>query len=123
MICPCGYSFSVEPPEFKRTYESWVVVNDRDYPEFLAREVEVLKSAVKGEEQLARIAQAAALTGCVNECPRCARLYLSLPGRESSWFYLRESRWRYPSERGRFRRRRERPGKRGAGLTRRAGEG
>lgn len=98
MYCPCGFSFVSNPPNFEANYNSYLVVANPEYQEFLRREMRVVNCNDDGETRLALIADSARLTGSVLLCPTCSRLYVSLPGKEESWYYKRESAWQYPAE-------------------------
>lgn len=93
MRCKCGYSFSGEAIKRRRKFESFAVVNNRDYQAFLKSESRVLRA----RGQLARlraIARSSEYVGCLLECPECSRVLLLKPSAGSSdggaTFYMRE---------------------------------
>lgn len=98
MYCPCGFSFVPVPPNFESEYDAYIVVENKHYQEFLEKEVEIVNCTDEGEARLIRIVDSSRLTGSIRLCPNCARLYVSLPGKEDTWYYKRESTWTYPND-------------------------
>jgi acetone carboxylase gamma subunit len=91
MRCKCGYSFSAAVHRNK--FESFAVIDDRQYLEFLRSESKVLQA--RGEQATLReIARSSDYVGCLLECPECSRLLLLKPSAGSPEshraFYTRE---------------------------------
>ena len=91
MRCKCGWSFSA--PRNRRKFESFAVVNDKDYQTFLRLENATQRS--RGEDaKLCAIARASDYVGCLLACPACSRVLLLKPSAGSSdgslTFYTKE---------------------------------
>jgi hypothetical protein len=93
MRCKCGYRFSGKAAKHQRKFESFTVVNDRDYQAFLKSERGVLR-ARGAQAKLRAIARSAEYVGCLFECPECSRVLLLKPSANSpddvSTFYMKE---------------------------------
>ncbi len=77
--CKCGYGFTEKASKGLREFESYAVIRDAEYQEFLKSEVEALR-ADNGETSLGAIAQSSTYVGTGMVCPDCSRLTLLLPG-------------------------------------------
>lgn len=82
MTCKCGYRFAEEALaalEGKRSqeYESYLVVNDRDYRTFLKKEVAARQA--RGLARTKALLRSARYAGQLLECPQCSRYLLIKP--------------------------------------------
>lgn len=73
MRCLCGFSFTEGALSATPTAKGFAIIRDEDYPEAIRREAAYL-SCQDENEQLERIAEAAALVGTGTICPNCGRL-------------------------------------------------
>ncbi len=86
MRCKCGHVFIGDS---EGAHESYALVNDRDYPVFIASEIEVQQCTDDVSRQAA-IARSSRYVGFVLECPQCSRLVLHQAGVEPLKFYKRD---------------------------------
>jgi hypothetical protein len=70
-------------------FESFAVINDRNYERLVKAEVGVL-SAVGEAAKLRAIFRASKLVGSLLGCPDCGRFLLVTPGGTAEALYLRE---------------------------------
>jgi len=86
MRCKCGYVFSQAKLQALRAgkeapYESYLVVDDKDFMAFIRAELRVLQCEdQKTEAYYSAIGRAAALAGSLMKCPMCSCLLLVKPG-------------------------------------------
>lgn len=85
-ICKCGFVFEYFQ---KRKFNSFAVVNDKDYQRFLRAENRVSR-AVDETEKLRAMGRSARFVGSMLECPECGRLLLIMPNAASSAYYSKE---------------------------------
>lgn len=82
MQCSCGYSFFHAALSHarggKRSYESFLVVNDRDFRRFLKLELQA-QSCTEEDERQKLIGWAAKYAGSLMQCPECDRWLLITP--------------------------------------------
>jgi len=80
MQCTCGYLYSKHISRGVRKFESYALVDRRDYLAFLRSEMKVLGARSAGS-RLRAIARSAEYVGDLLECPNCSRLLLVKPHR------------------------------------------
>ena len=78
MRCHCGYDFAKQMLKGSRAFQSFAVVNNRDYQTFLKLETKVLR-ARGSDAKLGAIARSSEYVGCLHVCPKCSRLLLLQP--------------------------------------------
>lgn len=87
MKCRCGFNFAkARLLNGKHAYESFALVNDKDYRRFLRAEMKVLQ-APDNASKSAAIARCAKYVGTVMKCPRCSRIGIADPAGKLSGFY------------------------------------
>ena len=86
MRCKCGYTFAQAG---EAGCESYALVNDNDYPVFIASEI-AIQQCEDEESRKAAIARSSQYVGFVQECPQCARLVVYKAGVKSLEFYKRD---------------------------------
>ena len=104
MFCPCGYSFIPNDGSLEREHKSYILVNYENYNELLKRELDIVKkrelniinSPPTEEMYIDAIASAAELTGWLEVCPKCDRVFLYFPDMKGSFFYTKENGSIYP---------------------------
>jgi len=93
MRCRCGYSFSRAATRQRKKFESFAVVNDRDYRAFLKLEIKASR-ARSDDARLRALASSAGYVGNLLECPECSRVLLLKPSAGgpdgSATFYVKE---------------------------------
>ena len=90
MQCKCGYHFAVAPAIEDRPYDSFAVVHDSDYPNFIRREVNVVRAETE-HDRVTAIARSAERVGSAWICPDCARLVFVMPGAKGEFTYRLEA--------------------------------
>lgn len=74
-VCRCGYNFVASRLANDRAFESYAIVNNRDYQEFLSREMRRL-GATGERSKLKATAHSAEIVGSAMVCPDCSRLHV-----------------------------------------------
>ncbi len=90
MRCKCGFLFSGQMMlQEPRPFESYAVIKDVEYQEFLKAEMKAARSD-KPDARLRKLARSATFVGSLLKCPKCARLLLLTPGEANLEYYQRE---------------------------------
>jgi len=87
--CSCGFDFALHVINDGKL-ESYAVIADARYQEFLRREINVLAAPRKSEKARARIYQSSQLIGSLQRCPECRRFVLRLPEQEEKIILAKE---------------------------------
>jgi hypothetical protein len=77
MICKCGASVRISHSQASDSHQSFAVVRDADFMQFIEIEHRVL-TATTDEDQLAGIAEASEYVGSLFICANCDRLVFIL---------------------------------------------
>jgi hypothetical protein len=86
MKCICGFNFLDENVSgVVSGGNSFAVVNDDSYAEFMEKEIEAYQSA-----EAPAIFEASRYVGSLHECPNCARVRFAPPNDGPVVFYVRE---------------------------------
>lgn len=75
MECECGYSFIRAAIDADKPYESYAVIDDETYKEFLTAEL-----AAAHSRRLEDIATASQYVGTMAICPACRTVTINWPG-------------------------------------------
>ncbi len=86
--CPCGYEFAIGGKLRDRPFESFAVIQDRNYKKFLRSEYKALQ-AESENLKMRQIARSAKLAGALIECPQRLGLIFILPDDSTPRYYSR----------------------------------
>ena len=90
MICKCGYSFAKDRLEGNwDAFRSYLVVDNRDYKQFMKAEVKAWEKGASKDGRLRAIAKAAQYAGNMLECPEYGQIGVSLPRTNEVWSLTR----------------------------------
>ena len=78
MRCRCGFDFAQAKIHSRPQFESYAVINDRDYLTFIRLESEALGIADE-ETALGALAKSSEYAGSMLECPKCSTVLLVPP--------------------------------------------
>lgn len=83
MKCICGYAYAEAARESRPAFESFALIDDKEYRKFLRAEINALES-----KQLPDIAKATRLLGSLVVCPECGVIRIAWPDKDKPVSFL-----------------------------------